>query len=125
MSTFESYLDEVLAIYKGSCKLWEQESRSNTSLMSVRYDGQHYIYIGASRKLSFEDMLQTDLYESLAGEIRLSLSRDELDGKTDDPVIKRLGQAAKRAIEAGVAYDRDSGFMKMDVCNNRIIVARR
>ena len=125
MSSFEDYMKDILSIYRSSYKMWTQDTRSTTTLTSIRYDNKHYLHIGSSKKLTMDEMMLSDVYEKFASEIRLSVSRDEIDGNSDDPVLKQIGELVKKALESGVACDRDAGDKQMEVCNNRIIVASR
>jgi hypothetical protein len=120
MLSFNDYMLEVLSVYDSSWKNWTQETRANTSLVSVSYDKCHALHIGADRKLTLEEALQDDACEKFASEVRLCISKETLDGSSEDAVLKRIGEATKKAIDSGVAQN-----VSTQSASFRIIIARR
>lgn len=116
MYSFQDYLRDVLAAYDSSPKTWTQETRAKNSLVSASYDSCHALHIGADRKLSLEELVMPDACERFATEIRLCLSK----GNSEDQVVNSICEAAKRAIEAGIAAD-----VSVVQASFRVVVARR
>lgn len=120
MYSFEEYLRDVLSAYDSSSRSWTQETRASNSLVSASYDSCHALHIAADRKLTLEELVVDDACERFASEIRLCVSRDALEGKTGDATIKSICEAAKRAIDAGIASN-----VSVVQASFRVVVARR